>query len=93
MSRTFLDVINLKNDLISYNLLITNYTYNMSDLCKLLIELEENPTNYPICEEITEIKEDSSIILEGIEDLSPRLINNIQSLNERLEDYSMKKSR
>ncbi len=93
MSRTFLDVINLKNDLISYNLLITNYTYNMADLCKLLIELEENPTNYPICEEITEIKEDSSIILEGIEDLSPRLINNIQSLNERLEDYSMKKSR
>ncbi|MGN0176621.1 MAG: hypothetical protein ACI389_02160 [Methanobrevibacter sp.] len=89
---TFEKVVNLEDDLAFYNMLIVNYKFELANIRKLLIKLENCPTSEimgDLCKDITESKEDSQLFLEEIVDISTQLIKDMESLNQMLEDYAL----
>ena len=89
---TFDKIVNLEGDLAFYNMLIVNYKFELANIRKLLIKLENCPTSEimgDLCKDITESKEDSQLFLEEIVDISTQLIKDMESLNQMLEDYAL----
>ena len=89
---TFDKIVNLEGDLAFYNMLIVNYNFELAHIRNLLIKLANCQTSEimgDLCKDITESREDSQIYLEEIVNMSTQLINDMESLNQRLVDYAL----